>query len=357
MARTLLVVPTARRLGRGQDVPGPGAGARPARRERRLRQAGEPSPGPTAARTARPRWSRPYLRCAPPNHCPPPELEQQLGEGGVDACLRRPSLPGSRSITDPTLSSSRASTRARPSSTPTKSTRRWPEHSTPMCWWSAAGRRQTRAARPGSRDGARPRGHHRRPGRDALHHRERIPVRRAGARGRLRDRRPAGGGSLSGAAAGRGAVPDGLRLLAAVQRRPELALAAGTRPGTRAGPAGSLRRRPVPAHQGRGSVRPGRPRRPARAHRGPARRRPRRPPRGGHGRLPRRAQRDPAGRAAPVRRDRAGSAGLGAHPGRVRHRPARPGRRRRQLRDRDPGARRRPRAAGRRPGADRQSGH
>ena len=36
----------------------------------------------------------------------------------------------------------------------------------------------------------------------------------------------------------------------------------------------------------------------------------RRPPRGGHGRLPRRAQRDPAGRAAPVGRDRAGSAGL-----------------------------------------------
>jgi AAA domain-containing protein len=60
------------------------------------------------------------------------------------------------------------------------------------------------------------------------------------------------------------------------------------------------------------------------------------------GPLPRRAQRDPAGRSAPYRRDRAGPTGMGAHPGRVRHRPAHSCGRRRQLRDRDARARPRP---------------
>ena len=46
-------------------------------------------------------------------------------------------------------------------------------------------------------------------------------------------------------------------------------------------------------------------------------------------------------------------AGLGTDPGRVRHRPAHSGRRRRQLRDRDAGTRPRPGTAGRRPGTDR----
>ena len=43
----------------------------------------------TAARTARPRWSRPFLRCALPQPLSTAELEQQLGEGGVDAVLEK----------------------------------------------------------------------------------------------------------------------------------------------------------------------------------------------------------------------------------------------------------------------------
>ena len=65
---------------------------------------------------------------------------------------------------------------------------------------------------------------------------------------------------------------------------------------------------------------------------------PRGPPRSHHGCLPRRAQRNPAGRPAPFRGDGAGPANMGAHTGCLHHRPAYPCRRRQQLRDRDPGA-------------------
>jgi len=69
----------------------------------------------------------------------------------------------------------------------------------------------------------RHRGHCRGPGRDADHSGGRIPVRRARARGRLRGLQPAGGGSLSGRATARGAVPRGLRLIAAIPHRPSWA--------------------------------------------------------------------------------------------------------------------------------------
>ena len=155
MARTLLVVPTAAGARPGQDVPRAGAGPRPAGRERRLRQAGGSAPGR--------RRPRPLDRTGRGHDCaasPGSALHRRSWSSSsarADSmpCSRRSSLPGSRSMTDPTSSSSRGSARARPSCTPAGSTRRWPERSTPTSClsasWPAAGRRRRATGRTARR--------------------------------------------------------------------------------------------------------------------------------------------------------------------------------------------------------------
>jgi len=106
--------------------------------ERRLRQAGRAARA-TVALTARLRWPGPQLRCVlrPAVHRPA-GTAARIGDSTPSS--RRSSRPGNRSMTDPMSSSSRGSTRVRPSCTPAGSTRRWPRRSTLTSCWSPAGR-------------------------------------------------------------------------------------------------------------------------------------------------------------------------------------------------------------------------
>jgi acetate kinase len=102
-----------------------------------------PSPGPTAAQTARPRWYRPSPRCARRNRSAPPSSSGSWARASSTSSWRRSSRPGRRSTTPPMSSWSRDSAWNRPSCTPRASTRRWPARWTPTSCWPAAG--------PGSR--------------------------------------------------------------------------------------------------------------------------------------------------------------------------------------------------------------
>ena len=83
----------------------------------------------------------------PPEPLSTAELEQQLGEGGLDVVLEKivaawaPIYDRSDVVVVEGLS------RGRPSCTPARSTRRWPGPSTPTSCWSAAGPRSRMASR------------------------------------------------------------------------------------------------------------------------------------------------------------------------------------------------------------------
>ena len=72
----------------GQDLPRPGAGPRPAGRQRRLRQAGGAAPG---RRGPRPfdRAGRGTNALRPPDPLSTADLEQELGSSGLDAVLEK----------------------------------------------------------------------------------------------------------------------------------------------------------------------------------------------------------------------------------------------------------------------------